>query len=375
MKKKVLITATVLSHIAQFHRPLAEILHEAGYEVHVAGKDNLALKNGLKIDWADKIFDVPFSRSPKSLDNVKAYHVLKDIISQDSYDFIHCNTPMGGIVTRLAARKAKNKSCEVIYTAHGFHFHKRASKLAWLFFYPIEKFFSKYTDKLITINHEDYLLASKNFSCPSFYIHGVGVNARRYIPLVNEDERLSLCHELDIPLNCKVILSVGELLPNKNQKMIINSMKQVVSQMPEALLIIAGNGPMREELESYVKKNDLGDHVRFIGYCTYLEKYQKIASILTACSYREGLPLNLVEAMLANNPIVATHNRGHDELIEDGKNGYLVEPDNYREMSDRIIMLLKDDNLRMKLAEKARQFALNYSSDNVKQELKAIYGI
>ena len=71
--KKILITATVLSHIAQFHRPLAEMLHAHGFEVHVAGKDNLASKNGLKIDWADKIYNVPFSRSPKSLDNIKAY--------------------------------------------------------------------------------------------------------------------------------------------------------------------------------------------------------------------------------------------------------------------------------------------------------------
>lgn len=371
--KKVLITATVLSHIGQFHRPLGELLHSAGYEVHVAGRDNLALKNGLKVDWADKVFDVPFARSPKSMDNIKAYRKLKRIISNESYDFIHCNTPMGGVVTRLAARLARKAGCKVIYTAHGFHFHKRASKFAWLVYYPIEKCFAHLTDKLITINHEDYALATGHFQCDTYYTHGVGVDANRFVPLDGEDERLSLCHELDIPEAAKVVLSIGELLPNKNQKMIIRAMKSIIARIHDTLLIIAGNGPLREELESYVKELGLSKNIRFIGYCTTLEKYQKVASVLAACSYREGLPLNLVEAMLAKNPVVASHNRGHDELIKDRETGYLVKPDDSEEMAEKIIKLLEDDILRTEFGENARKFALDYSFDNVKQELRTIY--
>ena len=103
--KKVLLTATVQSHIAQFHRPLAEVLHEHGYELHVAARNNLGEKNGLSLDFADKVFDVPFSRSPKSPDNVKAYFQLKKILAADTYEVVHCNTPMGGIITRLAAMR------------------------------------------------------------------------------------------------------------------------------------------------------------------------------------------------------------------------------------------------------------------------------
>ena len=77
---KVLLTATVQSHICQFHKPLVKMLHEHGYEVHVAARDNLAEKNGLKLDFADKVFDVPFSRSPKSMDNIKAYKQLRSVI-------------------------------------------------------------------------------------------------------------------------------------------------------------------------------------------------------------------------------------------------------------------------------------------------------
>lgn len=375
MKKKVLITATVLSHIAQFHRPLVELLHSKDFEVHVAGRDNLAEKNGLKIDWVDKVFDVPFARSPKSTDNIKAYLTLKKILSEEKYSYIHCNTPMGGIVTRLAARNTRKDGCVVIYTAHGFHFHKRASRIAWLVYYPIEKLFARLTDKLITINHEDYNLALRHFSCQSYYTHGVGVNAQRYVPLFVEDERIELCHELCISPSRQVILSVGELLPNKNHKMIIQAMSDVIKTYPDALLIIAGNGPLKEELSNLIQSLGLDNHIRMIGYCTTLEKYQKIASVLAACSYREGLPLNLVEAMLAENPIVASHNRGHDELVKHGVTGYLVEPDDSNGMAQYIIELLGDEDKRSSMGKRAHSFALDYSFENVKQELCKVYGL
>lgn len=143
MKKKVLLVATVQSHIAQFHRPLANLLHKHEYEVHVAAKNNLAEKNGLQIDFADKIYDLPFARSPKSKDNYFAYKQLKKILDAEKYDVVHCNTPMGGIVTRLAAKAARKKGTKVIYTAHGFHFYKGGPLKSWICYYPIEKLFSR----------------------------------------------------------------------------------------------------------------------------------------------------------------------------------------------------------------------------------------
>ena len=117
--KKVLLTATVQSHIAQFHLPLIEMLKKNGYTVHIAAKDNLSEKNGLKIIGADKIFDIPFERSPIRINNIKAYNKIKKLIKENHYDVIHCNTPMGGIITRLAAKNTRKNGTKVIYTAHG----------------------------------------------------------------------------------------------------------------------------------------------------------------------------------------------------------------------------------------------------------------
>ena len=372
MIKKVLLTATVQSHICQFHKPLVEILHNHGCEIHVAARDNLAEKNGLKLDFVERVYNIPFSRSPKSTDNIKAYKELKKIIERESYDVIHCNTPMGGVVTRLAAKKARKSGAKVFYTAHGFHFYKGASKKNWFVFYPIEKYFAKYTDKLITINHEDYKLASEKFKTNVEYIHGVGVNEERYYP-VSDTEKLAIREELGFTPSQKILLCVGELLPNKNQKMAVNMMAKLVKDFPDAVLLIAGNGQEKDNLENQIAEYNLKENVKMLGYCTCLEKYQRIADISVSCSKREGLPLNIVEAMLTKNPVVATVNRGHCELITDGQNGYIVAVDDIEAMYERIRDLLSDENKCIKIGNNARNFALQYGFNSVKKELTDIY--
>lgn len=367
---KVLLTATVQSHICQFHRPLVEVLHEHGCEVHVAARDNLAEKNGLKLDFVEKVYNIPFARSPKSKDNLRAYKQLKKIINEGHYDVIHCNTPMGGIVTRLAARKSGTK---VYYTAHGFHFYKGAPKRNWLVYYPIEKLFSRLTDKVITITGEDYRLASSKFHCKVERIHGVGVDGNRYHP-VSEEMQRDIRNRFGFSDKQKIILCVGELLPNKNQHMAIRAMKEIIKEYPDALLLLAGNGPEKDRIESLVQSLGLNDNVRMLGYVTNLQEYQEIADVAVSCSKREGLPLNIVEAMLSGTPVVASKNRGHRELIRDGVNGFLVDLNDYESMFEKILNLLQDKALYEKLRGNAKLHAQRYTFKSVKKELMKVYG-
>ena len=91
---KVLFVATVRSHIGQFHMPIIRDWY-AGAVVEAAFKDNSADKPGLDLSGIARTYEVPFSRSPYSVDNLKAYQVLKKIIDEGRYDAIHCHTPMG----------------------------------------------------------------------------------------------------------------------------------------------------------------------------------------------------------------------------------------------------------------------------------------
>lgn len=367
--KKVLLTATVQSHICQFHKPLMKLLSDNGYEVHVAARDNLAEKNGLKMEYADKVFNVSFDRSPFSLKNITAYKELSKILEQNDYSVIHTNTPMGGVVTRLAANKYRKSGTKVFYTAHGFHFYKGAPKKNWFIYYPIEKAMSHLTDKLITITNEDYKLAKNKFDCNVYHIHGVGANSEKFY-VMSDTEKAKIRSQLGFSANSPVILNVGELLPNKNQKAAIIAMKKITEALPECKLIIAGNGSEHDNLENLIKELKLENNVKLIGYTTEIFKYMNICSVLVACSFREGLPLNLMEAMLCAKPIVASNNRGHRELVENGRNGYLVAPSDTDAYAEKIISVLQSSE---GFSENALKYVEPFKDTSVLNELKALY--
>lgn len=370
--KKVLLTATVQSHIAQFHRPLAEVLHEHGYELHVAARNNLGEKNGLSLDFADKVFDVPFSRSPKSPDNVKAYFQLKKILAADTYEVVHCNTPMGGIVTRLAAVKARKQGTRVFYTAHGFHFYKGASKKNWLVFYPVEKIMAGFCDTLITITKEDRRLAGQKFHTNVEHIHGVGVYTERY-HAVSDAEKLQMRSKERLKDSDFVILCTGELNQNKNQKALIKAAAELKESIPGLKILLAGNGPLEQELRMQIRELGVEDAVRLLGYRTDLEKVTPAADLVVSCSYREGLPLNILEAMLCRKPVVASVNRGHRELVRTGYNGYLVPPDSPAKYAEAIKKIYSSRKLAEQLGENGFRMAQPYTAASVKKELSHIY--
>lgn len=367
---KILYTATVLSHICQFHLPHMQHLQEQGWEVHVAAHDNLAVKNGLQLKYCDKFIETPFSRSPKSPDNLKAYKQLKKLLSEEHYDVILCNTPMGGIVTRLAAKKTRKQGTKVIYMAHGFHFYKGSSKKAWLVFYPIEKYMAKKCDLLITINKEDYALAKEKFSKRTkvAHIHGVGVDEKRYHPATSE-EQLAMRQAEGLSPEDFVILCTGELNENKNQKTLISAAAQLKDKIPNLKVLLAGNGPKEQELREQIQAEGLEDIVKLLGYRTDLEKVVPAVDLVVSCSKREGMPLNIIEAMLCKKPVVASHNRGHDELVQEGATGVLLSPTDVSGFASAISSLAQDAAQRWKMGEAAYDWIQPYAIAATRDEL------
>lgn len=348
------------------------MLHDHGCEVHVAARNNLAEKNGLKLDFVEKVYDIPFERSPFNKRNMTAYKQLKTIIDAGDYDVVHTNTPVGGIVGRLAARRVRKKGCQVFYTAHGFHFFKGGPKKNWLIYYPIEKFMCRFTDELITITEEDHELAKQKFSVSVSHIHGIGASAEKY-SVPSDDEVAALRQELGIGAERKVVICTGELNANKNQITAIHAMKQVVEQVPEALLLLAGNGPTHDELQTAIEEMGLCHHAVLLGYHTDLERYVKASDLVLSCSKREGMPLNIIEGMLCGRPAVASVNRGHRELIREDQNGYLLEPTDSEGVARRIIQLLRDDRKRQSMGVYGAEVVQTYADSSVQKELEKIY--
>ena len=372
MNKKILFVATVQSHICQFHLPIMEMLKEEGFEVHVAARNNLAEKNGLAMKHADKVYDVPFERSPFNKKNIRAYKVLKEILNKENYDIVHCNTPVGGIVTRLAANRFRKNGLRVIYTAHGFHFYKGSPIKNWIIYYPIEKMMAHLTDDLITITKEDYNLAiNKKFKCRVHHTYGVGVNSNKF-KMVSEKEK----EELRLKKGYKnefIILCTGELNKNKNQATLIKSMPDVIKECPNTKLLLAGNGPTHDELEKLIQDLNLGKNVKLLGYRTDLEDYVNLCDLVVSASFREGMPLNIMEAMICGKPVIASNNRGHRELIHDKENGVLVEANDDKIFATKILELIKNDELQKLYRQKSLISINPYDIKSVKKHINIIY--
>lgn len=187
--KKVLIVASVVSFVEWFNKENVEFLRsDLNCEVHIAcnfdymdDTDEDRTKQYLQKIKNDGVIlhNIHFARSPFSSDNISAYMDLKKLINLEHFDLIHTHTPAASILTRMAAKKARRNGTVVMYTCHGFHFHNAAPKMNWVLYYPIERWMSRYTDYIVTINKEDFIRA-KTFCVKNIrYIPGVGVDINR----------------------------------------------------------------------------------------------------------------------------------------------------------------------------------------------------
>ena len=372
---KILFVATVRSHIGQFHMPFIRELKARGVEVHVAFKDNSADKPGLDLSAIDKTFEVPFERRPLRPNNIKAYRELKKIIDGNGYDAVHCHTPMGAVITRLAAKSARKKGTKVIYTAHGFHFFKGASIKNWMFFYPVEKYLSKYTDCLITINSEDCELAhKKKFRAGKIYkVHGVGVELDKF-KAVDADEKARLRAEYGYDGDTFIMIYPADLSVRKNQPMLFDALQKIAEKNKNVKLLLPGQPIRLEEYKRMISERGIADNVEFLGYRRDINNLVGLSDLSVASSFQEGLPINIIEAMAMGNAIVATDVRGNNDAVEDGVNGYLVPVGDSDLMAEKILELMNDREKLRTFGENGLDMVKDFSTENVNREMLTIYG-
>ncbi len=325
MPVKVLYVATVRSHIGQFHMPVIRALKEAGHEVHAAFHDNSADKPGLDLSIIDRTFEVPFERSPYSPQNMKACRVLKKIIDEGGYDIIHCHTPVGGVMTRIAARDARKRGAKVFYTAHGFHFYKGAPKKYWAMFYPVEKRLAKDTDVLITINREDYDLARKHFKAGKVVkVNGVGVDLSRF-HVASEEEKQAAREALGLKPEQFVMLCAADLSVRKNQPMIFRAMARIQDECPNMVALMPGQPILKDEYEKLCAELGISGMVQLMGYRRDIDKLLAACDCVISSSRQEGLPMNLIEAAASGRYIIATDVRGNADVVRQSGFGALVK--------------------------------------------------
>ena len=350
LMSKVLFVATVVkTHIMEFHVPYLKMLKEMGWETAVAARNDYDDPADCVIPYCDTYFDIPFERNPFKPGNIKAYKMLKAVIDEGNYDIIHCHTPVGAMLTRLAAQDARRKGSKVFYTAHGFHFYKGAPLINWLLFYPGEKWLARKTDVLITINKEDYNRAKSFKAGKVVYVPGVGIDIDKFSKRIGNREKKRA--ELSLQDTDFVLLSVGELIARKNHTIVLEALAELkkARKLNNIQYLICGRGVLEAELKEKAVSLGISDHVHFLGYRNDVSEICNAADLFLFVSLQEGLPVALMEAMACSLPVICSDIRGNTDLVESGKNGEIVG-NTAIAVADAIEKLQRDDILRNKYA-------------------------
>ena len=327
-----------------------------------------------EIQYGVSIHHIDFARNPLHQQNIRAYKQLVKLIQDEKIDYIHCNTPVGGLLGRLAGKRCKVK--KIIYQVHGFHFYKGAPKLNWMLYYPIERWLAHCTDALITINNEDYKLAKNKFKLSNagkvYYVPGVGIDLNKY---TNNElslaDRKQMRESLGISAEDKVLISVGELNKNKNHEVIIQALAKLGDKTVH--YIIAGKGKLYDYLENLAKDLGVSRQIHLLGFRTDVADLYRVSDICVFPSIREGLGLAAIEGMASGLPLICADNAGTKDYAIDGKNAFVCNFNDVDEFLRAIETLVSDLNMRNSMGALNCDISKKFDVNTVIKEMYKIY--
>ena len=369
---KILYVTTISLTMNSFFKPHVEMLVSERHCVDIAcNYKDLALDN-LYHELGCNFYQIDFSRSPLSKDNLKAYRQLKKLIENGDYDIVHCHTPNASVITRLVCRKNRKKNgLKVFYTAHGFHFYKGAPKRNWMIYYPIEKFCSRFTDKLITINKEDFELAKCKFKAKEVhYVPGVGIDLSKFENV--QVDRSAKRREIGVPEDCFLLLSVGELNENKNHQVIIRAIAKLSDE--DIHYAIVGSGDKKEFLLELARKLGVEEQVHLLGYRKDIPELDYVSDVFCFPSHREGLGIAAVEAMACGLPIITSNVHGINDYSENGITGYKCSPNDVDGFEKAICQLISNNTMCVNMSKNNVILAKKYDVNFTINQMAEIYG-
>lgn len=396
--KKALMHAHTAYMVTQFNIDNIKILQDLGYTVDVAccwNDDDSALSPEALKERRKRLDDlgcrVIETASLRKIFNIgelsKAYHQLKSEVEANKYEIVHTQSPIGGVICRLACRKARKLyGTKVIYAAHGFHFFKGAPLKNWIVFYNVEKWCSRFTDLLITINKEDYDNARKFKAKQVAYIPGAGVDTHKFV--ASDDARARVRKELGIDDDTIVLLSVGELIRRKNHGEVLRALKimkdngtlltpdsdERVQPKYKLKYLIAGRGKIQGELEETIKHLGLEKYVELLGFRRDIADVFAASDIYVFPSHQEGLPVALMEAMSVGMPVVCSKIRGNTDLINEGEGGYLFDSKDAKSLVAALNKALVDNETkRYEMGQKNVETMREFDKTKVNEVMKNLY--
>lgn len=294
------------------------------------------------------------------------------ILKLENPDIVHLNSSKMGFVGSIAGRLYSPKS-KIIFTNHGLLFNEpnRNFILKWLLKIPYKIIF-KNTDKIIAVSkavRTDCLKISPKIDGKIILIYN-GIKPINFLD--KNQSRLKLSSQIN--LKDFVIGTIAELHPVKGLEYLIQSIPEIKKQKPNIKLIIIGSGTLEKKLKSLTEKLDLEKTVIFSGFVENASTLLLAFDIFVISSISEALAYTAIESSSAGLPIIATRVGGIPEIIKDQETGILIEPKNSKQISEKILWLLNNQEQAQKIGEKAKENILEkFSFKKSLEKIKDLY--
>jgi glycosyltransferase involved in cell wall biosynthesis len=366
--KKILMVTTIPLTLKMFLTPFVHHFRSQGWVVDGMAGGISKDANCLKL--FNNVWDVTLSRNPLDPRNFwQAPQTIRNVVEQEQYDIVHVHTPVAALVVRYSLNNLRNNNkVKVIYTAHGFHFHRGGGIITNNIFRAMEKLAGAWTDYLVVINHEDEQAANQYKLLPPeriFYMPGIGVDTSQYDrQKVTQKEIDQVLPDIGILPTDVLFLAVAEFTPNKRHKDMVKALAYL--KRPDVHLAFAGKGPAAyvDEIKQLVDKLGVKDQVHFLGYRRDIPTLMCSSAAVLLTSKREGLPKSIMEALCLGIPVIGTAIRGTSDLLANN-NGLLVDVGDTKALSNAMSWVLEHVQEAKEMGERGRASMSNYDINNI----------
>jgi glycosyltransferase involved in cell wall biosynthesis len=363
---RVLELSTESSVQVSFILPLAEHLRKQGHEVVLACSDDPGEAGQSFVEPLRKMgFEVlvlPIRRTVSPWFDVLSVIKLNRYLRQRKFDIVHTQTAKAGMVGRLAARLAGVPV--IIYTAHAFPFHEFLSPWRMRFYAFLEKQAARFCD-LTVVDSEAVRSRGIEMGVGSeatIKVIPMGIDTDQFDPAKYSAERLAVRDELGLAPDRTVVGSIARLVPSKGLDCLLHAVSKLAQTHPNLQCLIAGDGPLREDLVGLARKLGIEDRVVFAGYRRDVARVLAAIDVFVSPTHREGFGVAVAEAMAMEVPVITSRIPPLTQIVTEGETGLFAEVGNADEFAAAIETLLISPQRRTEIGKAARRHVISHFS-------------
>jgi len=335
----------------------------------ITAPDGLLIKKALSIRDLRLIKSGFLERPINPLKDFFAFFHIHSFIKKNKIDIVHTHSSKAGIIGRWAARSAQVKV--IVHTVHGWSFNEYQNPFWRRFIIWLEKLTALITGKFIVVSYNDLQTDLGNHigTKDKYKLIRYGID---YQAFSKKDK--SLREELGVHVSDLLIGMISCFKPQKSPQDFIKLAYLVNKSIPQTKFLLIGDGVLHKKIKRLISKLNLEHQVILTGWREDIARILSALDVFVLTSLWEGLPISALEAIAASLPVAATNTGGISEVVHDGSNGFLVSPRDVNRLAEKLIHLLKDENLIIKIRKNAsNSFDHEFTLENMIKNTESLY--